>query len=175
MSEMTISIVLYGNFNIHDTKSWLNFYDYGLDLFEQYSFNPNYIGIIGNDFTSGKVLSLKRTEKRLMKSLGDSSCISSMAFYSLPKGFTQAAFDYLFYLGRTWEEENPSTSHIILTFPENLYNSLNISNLCLSLKEYIDFKEGQIFKMSRYECPMFYASKVNEPKDYSTFKVLFTL
>lgn len=69
MSEMTTSIILYGEFDKYDTNSWLTFYDYTKRLTKSLSFEPNYVGIIGEEFKSCNVLTVKRIEKRLMNSL----------------------------------------------------------------------------------------------------------
>lgn len=106
MSEMTTSIVLYGEIDKCDTNRWIDFYNYSKKIAYELSFEPNYIGLIGEGFKSGKLLTTKRTEKRLLKSLANGSSLSSMALYSLPDEYKQAAFDYNFYLGRDVNEYN---------------------------------------------------------------------
>ncbi|WP_163538047.1 hypothetical protein [Gracilibacillus sp. YIM 98692] len=150
MTEMTTSIVLYGEMDKMDTNKWLKFYKYSKKLSSELSFEPNYIGLIGEDFKSGKVLTIKRTEKRLLKSLSNGSCLTSMELYSLPDDFKQAAFDYNFYLARIVNEINHKPSKIILTVPTEMYEIINTDSVISNLKEFIQFKEGEIFELSTF-------------------------
>lgn len=175
MSEMTTSIVLYGEIDELDTDKWIDFYKLSKNLSKNLSLESNYIGLDGTEFKSGKVLTIKRTEKRLLKSLIEGKGLISMALYSLPEGFTQAAFDYNFYLGRDKNEEKHNQSKIILTIPTEEYRKLNTDKIITTFRELIHFKEGEIFELSRYETPLLYASKLNETKDYETLKILSTL
>jgi hypothetical protein len=95
--------------------------------------------------------------------------LSSLAVYSLPNDFTQAAFDYNFYLGRNG---NGGNQYIILTFPRELYGTIETASIISELKGFIQFENGQVFEMSRYECPMFYAAKVNPPSTYQSLKII---
>ena len=174
MSEMTTSIVLYGNIDEFDTDKWSDFYNIAKYLSKTLSVQANYIGIEGEEFKSSKLLTIKRTEKRLLKSLTNGNSLLSMALYSLPDGFTQAAFDYNFYLGRDKNEDSHNQSKILLTIPTEVYSEINTPSIICTLKEFIQFKEGEIFELSRYETPLFYASRVNEIEDYETLKILST-
>lgn len=174
MSEMTTSIVLYGEIDEFDTDTWIDFYNISKELSRNLSFESNYIGLDGTEFKSGKVLTIKRTEKRLLKSLIEGNGLLSMALFSLPEGFTQAAFDYNFYLGRDKNEENRNQSKILLTIPTEEYRRINNASIIATLKGFIQLKEGEIFELSRYETPFLYASKLNETKDYETLKILST-
>ncbi|WP_139015498.1 hypothetical protein [Metabacillus indicus] len=172
MSEMTTSIALYGEIDEFDTNKWIEFYRISKELSRNFSFESNYIGLNGEEFKSGKVLTIKRTEKRLLKSLTEGHDLFSMALISLPENFTQAAFDYNFYLGREKNEENDKQSKIILTISSQEFKRINIASIIPALKEFIEFKEGEIFELSRYEVPLFYASKINEMKDYESLKIV---
>ncbi|MFC4323230.1 hypothetical protein [Litchfieldia salsa] len=174
MSEMTTSIVLYGEIDEFDTDKWIDFYNISKDLSKKLSFEPNYIGLDGEEFKSGKVLTVKRTEKRLLKSLANRKSLLSMSLYSLPEDFTQAAFDYNLYLGRDKNEDSHNQSKIILTIPTEVYRELNTPNIIATLKEFIQFKEGEIFELSRYETPLLYASRLNEIEYFETLKILST-
>jgi hypothetical protein len=174
MSEMTTSIVLYGEIDKYDTKRWIDFYNYSKEIANELSPGLNYIGLIGEEFKSGKVLTTKRIEKRLLKSLSNGNSLSSMALYSLPNDFKQAAFDYNFYLGRDVNEYNTNTSKIVLTLPTDTYMNINNQAIISSLKEFIQFKEGEVFELSRFETPMIYAMRVTDIGSFKTLNVLST-
>lgn len=169
---MTTSIVLYGEIDKLDTNKWLKFYNYSKKLCTEMSFEPNYIGLIGEEFKTGKVLTIRRTEKRLLKSITNGNSLTSMSLYSLPDEFTQAAFDYNFYISRNLNEHNQKPSKIILTLPTEIYEKINTDCVISNLKDFIQFKEGEIFDLSRFETPMIYASKVNDINSFESLKII---
>jgi hypothetical protein len=59
--------------------------------------------------------------------------------------------------------------YIILTFPSELEGTIETASIISELKGSIHFEYGQVFEMYRYECPMFYAAKINPPS-LSVFK-----
>lgn len=163
----TISIVLYGNTS-SKTSDWLKWYEYAINQINGLGFEPNYIGITGKSFNSGKIAPLNQVDKKLRKSFEDGEIIVSIAVYSLPDDFKQAAFDYNVYLSRTTQGKYP---HIVLTISGNAHSKFDTNNIIKMLKEHIEFTSGQMFEMSNYESPQFYAAKVNPPDLYKTLKV----
>ncbi|WP_054950182.1 hypothetical protein [Numidum massiliense] len=167
--KLTTSIVLYGEIEPSDTQSWLNFYNYCIDLAASINFPPNYLGISGESFRSGKILTINRAEKRLLKSLERKEEINSLEIYSLPEDFTTAAFDYNVYICR---ESDDDPTYLMLTFPSESFDKVYTPELLSQLKNFVDFQGGQVFKMSNLESPLFYASKANPPSVFKTLEVI---
>lgn len=95
--------------------------------------------------------------------------INSLAIYSLPDNFEIAAFDYDIYINR---QNRVDPSHILLTFSEEIFKGINIDEVLNQLKNYINFKYGEIFNLSSLESPQIYASKANDDTDFGTLEVL---
>lgn len=166
---MTTSIVLYGGIKLNDSLSWLEFYEYACSLIEEVKVEPNFIGVTGQSFKTGKVSPLKRAQQKLIKSINDEEEIVSLAIYSLPKDYKIAAFDYNVYICRTSQLKEP---HIIVTFSDNLYQLIDQSTVIKKLKELIIFQSGQVFELSKMESPQIYASKANSLNAFKTLKIL---
>lgn len=50
----TTSVILWGEIDTHDNEQWTNFYHYSLKLFNSVGLVPNYMGVSGESFKSGK-------------------------------------------------------------------------------------------------------------------------
>ncbi|MGC4378614.1 hypothetical protein WD019_17080 [Fictibacillus sp. Mic-4] len=167
--KSTTSIVLYGDIDSSDSITWLEFYNYSLEFAESIGFTPNYLGISGESFKSGKISTIKRTQKRLLTSLEQNESISSISIYSLPENFEVAAFDYNVYICRTNRLQYP---HIIITLQSEIFEKIDHKVLVDKLKQFIAFKSGQIFKLSNLESPQIYASKANSLETFKTLEVI---
>lgn len=162
------TIVMYGDIS-NSVSQWASWYDYAVNQALQLGYIPNYIGVIGQSFASGKINLIKRIDKRLRKALSEGEEFSSIAIYSLPDGYNQAAFDYEIYLSRDTQEKSP---HIIFTIPSDSYKNLDENSIIKELKRFINFTNGQVFEMLSSESPQFYAAKVNLPEVYKSLKIL---
>lgn len=171
MNKKNISITLYGSIEEAD-GAWLEWYSYCKLLTTQLGYEPNYIGVISKSFNSGKVVTISRMEKKLMKIIKDNEFIRSLSVYSLPKEFVQAAFDYHTLITRGCVNE---LHHITLTFPSERYNNLKIEPILNGLKNFINFSNGEIYELPYSECPLFYAAKVNSIEDYKGLRIIRTL
>jgi hypothetical protein len=78
--KMTESIVPYGK--IDKTPDVLsNLYEYGKGIFHTSGLEITHIGITGASYTSGKVTTYKRTERRLIDSIKGGEFISNIMLY----------------------------------------------------------------------------------------------
>ena len=164
--RLTTSIVLYGDFDSSNSLLWRDFYNYTTGLLESLNVRPNYLGLTGQSFKTGKVSLLNKTHKKLFKALENGEDIVSMAIYSLPEDFKTAAFDYNVYVCRTKQSKHP---HLIATFSDDLFETLKYDDVISQLKSFIDFKSGQVFQLKNLESPQIYASRANS---LSAFKSL---
>jgi hypothetical protein len=167
--RLTTSIVLYGNFDASNSLSWRDFYNYTTGLIESLKLNPNYLGLTGQSFKTGKVSLLSKTHKKLFKALEDREELVSMAIYSLPEDFKTAAFDYNVYICRTKQSKHP---HLIATFSDVLFETLNHDEVIAQLKRFIHFESGQVFQLKNLESPQIYASKANSLTAFKSLKII---
>ncbi|UOY94193.1 hypothetical protein MUG87_08875 [Ectobacillus sp. JY-23] len=170
MSDLNkISIVLYGEILEKDSKHWWEWYEWCKNFGTRLGYTPNYIGIRGESFKSGKVLKLNRVEKRFKKSIEQNEYVENLDLYALPEEFSQAVFDY-----RTHMCINRiSDEHIILiTLPSKEFENINLDTIINDMKRFMDITKGEVFEMSVLNCPYFYAMKVNSPSDYETLKII---
>lgn len=166
--KTTISIVLYGSIDCNQS-SWLEWSRYSKEKLKEIYKVPNYVGIIGEGFKSGKLLQLNRIQSRINKSLEEGGQISSMGFYVLPDNFTQAIFDFEAFIGRT---NIGKENNILFTVNKNIAESLNIEVTIEELKNYISFKSGEVFELLNVESPHIYASKGNDVTAFKSLNVI---
>jgi len=170
MSEfMTRTVVLYGTIKKDGSKEWLEFYRATKSMLTEFGLEANYLGVVGDSFTSGKVTTLKRTEKKLINSLKNNESLTSLSLYTLPSDFEIAAFDYQAYIGRKVEGNH---GYIIATFIKDSIDSSHMENLVQELKKYIDFMSGEVFDMLNVESPQIYVSKVNDESSFKSLRII---
>lgn len=161
------SLVLYGDIDT-SSNSLLNLITFLQDYCNETGFPVTHYGLIGDSFTSGKILSKKRTERRLKTSIGKKEKIECVSLFSLPLDFSQAAFDYEMYIHIELE---PKKQFILFTFPQDL-TIVYHENIIKDLSDFINVEIGEIFEMSVYESPHFYASKINKDSNYESLKII---
>ncbi|HEY9061485.1 MAG TPA: hypothetical protein VIO64_13405 [Pseudobacteroides sp.] len=166
----TLSIVLYGSVS-DNIGSWKNWYEYSKKQIQDLNFEPNYIGISGTNFKSSKINTLRRIEKKLIEAFDNSEILSSLELYSMPDEFKQAAFDYNIYMIRT---ANLRCQRVFITLNRDIIQAININSVVESLKKHIDYTNGEVFEMTNFDNPQFYAAKMNEPSDYKSLKIIET-
>jgi hypothetical protein len=176
MSDLTISILLYGELCESEYKTWYDFYRYAKKFSKETPCEFNYLGIMGEDFQSGKVTTVKRTEKRLLNSIEKRNTIESISLYSLPLDFTVAAFDYDVYLGR--EEISIGDKElicIILSLSKGLFEKLETSKTIEQLKEFLLFNTGEVIELSKDESAIEYSYRINDLSSYESLKIISIL
>lgn len=162
------SIVLYGQIDSHNSQDWAEWYRFSTELAEQLGFPVNYLAVSGGSFKSGKVLTRKRAEKRLLDELKKEQEILSIGLYSLPDDFQTAVFDYKFNLLRVCDAKEP---YILLIVDREVFQSKSLIACIEKLKKFINFNNGQIFEMDNLEVPQLYAEKVNSPSAFKTLNI----
>lgn len=168
MEDLKTSIVLYGSIN-PEKENILDWYQYANEFSRKLGFPITHIGVTGDSFESGKILMLKRAEKRFKNSLEKDASIRALELYSLPEEFTQAVFDY----DIQWILETESDKPLLfISVPTNSFSEIDVDKTINHLKEFIQFRKGEIFEMSVEDSPAYYAHKMNEPEDYNSLKIL---
>lgn len=162
------SVVLYGSIDVREHDVW-GWYQYSLKLNEELGYPSTHLGIIGDNFKTGKLTSLKRTELKLKKALESQEKIENVSVYALPQDFTQAAFDYTTCSMINADVDN---QFVIVSIPKDDFAKIDKSKLIRDLGEFITCREGEVFELSVYESPFIYATKVNEVSDYESLKVI---
>lgn len=162
------SIVLYGEIELDPIK-WMEWYEYAKNLTVKVGYCPNYVGISGQSFKSDSILTISKTEKKFKKTVEAGGKFDSLDVYSLPPDFKQAAFDYETYMARYCSYE---PHFALVTLLQGDFLKIDVDSVIEELKEFIKFREGQIFEMTAPESPFFYASKVNPASYYKSLKIL---
>lgn len=171
--DIITSILLKGDIDPRNSADWKAFYLSAKTIMETINAPPNYVGVTGTSFKSGKVLAMKSVEKRLLTSFEKGEEFRTISLFSLPSDFEYATFDYEVYLGRTLSADRP---RILASFSNKTYQNVNVEGLLNEMRKYISFHSGQVFTMSRAENPQVYASGINDnQKHYETLKVIHAI
>ena len=152
MEEKVISITLWGN-GIQKEK-WLNWYQDVENIMKILGYKPTHIGIQSKTFCSEKILTVARKKKDILATIAAGENPSSFSFYSLPKDYRTASFDYDFLCVRKEE-------YISVIVKDVDYGKLNIESVISQLKDYINYEYGEIYIMSKKEMPLIYAATRN--------------
>lgn len=159
------SIVLYGSIEAREKDIW-DWYQYSLRLNEELGYASTHLGIIGDSFKSGKLTTMKRTEAKLKKALENRERIETVSIYSLPDGFTQAAFEFNTFISMN----RRLNQFIIVSVPSVDFGKLDKRELIRDLGNFITCREVEVFELSILESPLIYASKVNQESDFTSLK-----
>lgn len=167
--RLATSIVLYGDFDSSNSLLWRDFYNYTTGLIESLHVSPNYLGLTGQSFKTGKVSLINKAHKKLFRALEDGEDIDSMAIYALPEAFKTAAFDYNVYVCRTKQSKHP---HLIAAFSDDLFQTLKYDDVISQFKKFINFESGQIFQLKNVESPQIYASRANSLSAFQSLHII---
>lgn len=165
ISNVNTSIVLYGEIS-SSSNEWLQWFEYSKDLAFRLGHPANHIGVKSKSFTSGKLLKLNRSEKKLVKALNEGEELEYLGLDSLPEEYKIAAFDYSLSISRNLKIDPP---HILLTMGSDDFKKIDSDKVILELKEFIDIEYGEIIELASSEIPQIYAVK---GKPTSSFKEL---
>lgn len=168
MKETNTSITIYWKAE-DNPQIWRDWYQYCKSLTERLGYIPNYVEISSETFKSGKVLTIKRVERRFMKAIDNGESLKNLSIYSLPDGFKQAVFDYNTYVVRYC---GGTPNHITLSFSTKVYETLDIKSIIEEFKSYIEFSHGEIYELPISESTFFYAMKVNSLDTYKGLKII---
>lgn len=165
MSDRIIkSISLYGNI-VDDKIEWMSWYKKTKSIISMLGYEANYFSVEGGNMTSGKVMKIKRSEKKLLNNIENDESIKWISVYSLPASYKSASFDYDVFLTR-------NTGYVSLMTNQSDLNKFDEDKLIELLKDHINFRNGEIYEMDRKECPLLYVSKVNSISFFKTLKVI---
>jgi hypothetical protein len=165
LSDKTLtSITLYGEVQV-DKASWAFWYESAKNIVRSLGYEPNYFAVKSNTMNSGKIMTLKRSEKKLLKNIEVGDDIKWIELYSLPDDYRQASFDYNVFLIK-------DIAQVTLVTNKTDFINADEEMLLSSLKQHIAFETGEIYEMGRDECPLFYALKANPISSFKTLNVI---
>lgn len=164
MENTTISITFNGEID-NDNVRWIQWYNDAKKIVKLLGYEPTHVGISGTAFKSGKVLSVSKSEKKILKSLENGDSVYYISLFALPKDYKSASFDYDVLAVR-------DDGYITLVMNKNTFNSEREDEIISILKKYISAYSGEIYEMDRDEVPLFYAAKDNPPYMFKTLKIL---
>lgn len=163
MGRRTISLTMWGK--LLNKYSWNEWYIDVKKIFEMLGLDITHLGIDSPRYHSGKVLTVSRKEKEILKSFEEGEIPTSFACYSLPKDYRTAAFDYNLFISRREE-------YITIIMKEEYYNAEKVDSFITILNKYIDLERGQIYEMDVSDLPLFYAGGANDISFYKTLRVI---
>ena len=164
MEKETISITFNGYIN-EDNNEWIHWFDDAKKIIRLIGYEPTHVGIESTTLKSGKVMTLKRSEKKVIKSIESGDKIKYISLYSLPNKYESASFDYDVFLAR-------DDGYITLIMNKSDFNNKDEEFIIRILKKYIDSKSGEIYEMDRSECPLLYAAKDNPASFFKSLKLI---
>ena len=162
------SITLYGLIEENDTL-WLEWYNYSKLLTSKLGYNPNYIGVRSESFKSGKVITVKRSESKLIKVLESGERPQSLDVYCLHDNFVQAVFDYYTSFSRI---RDFGKHNVTITMPQEKFYEINTDEIINELKKYIKFSHGEIYELDYTECPILYIYKGKPISKFMNFNLI---
>lgn len=164
MENTTISITFNGEIDDNNVR-WMQWYNDAKRIVRLLGYEPTHVGISGTAFKSGKVLSVSKSEKKILKSLENGDSIYYISLFSLPKDYKIASIDYDVLVAR-------DEGFITLIMNKKSFDSKQEDELINILKKYISVHTGEIYEMDREEIPLLYAAKDNPPNIFKTLKIL---
>jgi hypothetical protein len=166
--DLRISIVLYGEIESNPLE-WWEWYLSAKGLNEQLGRNLHYLGITGESFPPGCMLTFAGAEKRIKKAVDLGERLKYLSLYSMQNQSMQPGFDHITYMLRTCFSE---PHRIFITLLPQDYLKLNSGEIVNKMKKFIRFSSGQIFEMSISESPFGYVMKSNPVSHYKTLKII---
>lgn len=160
MNERKISITIWGA----EKGDWIDWYNDIKELMSYLGYEETHIGILSENYTSGKIMTVKRKEKEVLAKLIEGEVPKSFSCYSLPKGYKVASFDYDFLCER-------NASYISVVLKEADYNNANEQFVISIMHKYVCFEYGEIYSTSATEMPLIYA-ETKEKGNIKTYKLI---
>lgn len=160
MEKIIISISLWGK--TKKEQKWDEWYEDVKKLADSIGINMTHLGIRSTNYSSSKILTIRRKEKDILECIKKGEKIDSFSVYSLPENYQIASFDYDLYIVR-------NMSFISISMKEKYYNSLIEQRFILSMNKYIDFETGEVFSTSDKEVPLIYTA-TRDKSNLETFE-----
>ena len=127
-------------------------------------YEHTHIGILSQNYTSGKILTVTRKEKEILTKIKEGEKPMSFSCYLLPKGYKVASFGYDFLCER-------NNSYISVVIKEIDYNSCNEQLIISLLRKYIRFEYGGVYSTSESKMPLLYA-ETKDKNNLKTYKLI---
>lgn len=91
-----------------------------------------------------------------------------MSFFSLPKKFVTAAFDYTIYISINYKDK-----YITAVFEKNILKDKKVEAIKNMLSSYMELPyTEEIYTMDKEETPLLYAARINPKSSFKTLKIL---
>ena len=142
---------------------WNEWYDDSKTVIRLLGYEPTHIE--SSYSKSGKILTVKRSEKKIINYLQSAERVEYLSMTSLPDDYSIAAFDYNVWVGR-------AVDVLCVVMNKSDYNAGNKDQILKILSKYTASKSYEIFEMDRSECPVLYVSKANPVSFYKTLKII---
>jgi len=164
MDNETISITAYGQVDTSNYK-WLEWYEDFKKIIKSIGYEYNYVGISSKKLNSGKIMTVKRSESKVINELQNAEEIKSISLFSLPKDYKSASFDYDVMIVR-------NVKFITIIMNKSDYLKINEEEILLLFRKYLNNISVEVYEMDRYESPLIYANKVNPESSFESLKKL---
>lgn len=164
MEEQVVSFLLQIDIT-DDSFDWENWYLTSKSIISDLGYKCNYFGINSDHFHSGKVLQLRRGEKRLLNEFKGYNNIEYLQIQSLPADFKTSIFDYE-------AEIYKYPDFILLTVNKSDSDKVDIHQFISQMEKYTKVMRWEVFEMSRYEIPPSYAAHDNPVSFFKTLRVI---
>ncbi len=164
MENETISITFNGEVD-KDNAKWMQWYNDAKRIIMLLGYEPTHVGIDSTSLTSGKVMMLRKSEKKIINSIESGDKIKYISMFSLPDDYKSASFDYNVLLAR-------DDGYVTLIIKKSDYYNIQEETIISILRKYIDVKSGEVYEMDRTEFPLFYAAKDNPASSFKTLKII---
>lgn len=162
MSQKNIAIVAWKN-NKDDFK-WIQWYEDIKALSNNIGLPITHMGITSAKFTSGKIVTVNRMEKKMLDSIKSGDSLVSLSCLSLPKDYSIASFDYNAYF-------ISNKAYIAAILKEEFYNPDLEKEILSMLNKCVEYDDGAIFSTSVEEVPLLYIA-TKDRKNLSTYELL---
>lgn len=152
-----------------DPQSWMSWLDFVEHSILKFGFKLTHMGVRGEGFSSGKVLTYVRARNRVKKSLAEGKSLLSIEGYTLQEGFHTAAFDYEAYMVRSSE-----FGYVLVSVADPI-GKLLLSDESLwraAIEEHVVAGKGEIFTLDREESAAFYVAGGKPREEYRSLEVL---
>ena len=165
MATNIVTSITYFGKAIDDSRIWLRWYEFSVDLFKKIEYIANYVSIKSQSMSSGKVMKIERVEKKIKKVIENGESIRRLSLFSLPPNFSSASFDYNVMAVR-------SSDFLTLILDSDIYDNKISFEIIDSLKKYIKPEKGEIYTMDRYDSPLAYAFRVNPIDSFKSLNII---
>lgn len=167
-SERVVGIVLYGE--IKDTEDiWKNWISYAKSISIEQNCKLTHFAILC-DCMDGKLKTLNRSEKKLLKIINSDERIDAISFSALKKGATSALDDEMCLI------LNSKYKYAYCEIPFEKYNETLGKRMLSELGSFIDCKNSEIFSMDKKQVAFNYVMKGKgyDISQYPTLEILYS-